>query len=495
MRVILEVIQGPSAGEQFVFERREAFVVGRKKNERVQFPVPGDPYLSRYHMLIEISPPHCYLRDIGSTNGTYVNGKKIPRASLKRLKDGDRIRGGRTVMRLRIETGPIETGPIETGRLEPAEPTSQREVVGAVEQMSKHEPVEPLAGAHSAEPVDPDWDTKAFENRPTASGPPSLRCGHCGGPPTDADLGDLCDTRMIGYVCPECRDKLRTPEQPVPNYEKLGTLHRGPFGPVYKARRISTGKLVALKVLSSNLSSNPRAVKLFLREMTLACRLKHPNIVPIVEMGQAGRDLWIASEFVEGVDGRQLAHRLGGTLPLGDAVEILCQALEALDYAHQEHLVHRDVKPSNVLVSGGPGAYLARLSDFGLIRNMDEAGVSGITRRGEVRGTVPFMPPEQVLDCRFVKPAGDVYGAGATLYWLLTGRFVREFDVLDGRGEKKDAYLVILEDPIVPIRRRDPSIPDPIAKVIEIALEKEPEDRYETAAEMARALRNAVRSS
>ncbi len=126
------------------------------------------------------------------------------------------------------------------------------------------------------------------------------------------------------------------------------------------------------------------------------------------------------------------------------------------------------------------------------MKNMDEAGVSGITRKGEVRGTVPFMPPEQVLDCRFVRPAGDIYSAGATLYWLLTGEFVHDFEARDPRGEPMDPYLIILDGPIVPICQRDPAVPEPLAEVIETALADEPEDRYETAAETARALQRAL---
>ena len=100
MRVILEVVKGPEKGETCVFEQHEAFVVGRKKNKKVEFRIPSDRYFSRYHMMIEVSPPHCFLRDLGSTNGTKVNGKKIRNAH---LNDGDVISGGRTAMRVRIE--------------------------------------------------------------------------------------------------------------------------------------------------------------------------------------------------------------------------------------------------------------------------------------------------------------------------------------------------------------------------------------------------------
>ena len=463
MRVILEVIEGSQTGERFVFEQREAFVIGRKKNSRVQFRIPDDPYLSRYHLMIEVSPPQCSLRDIGSRNGTRVNGKKVRDAD---LKDGDVIRAGRTEMLVRIEDKQPEPTP------------------------APRTPQPPIESP--APPATADMDTKVLGSFVPSDGSHGLLCATCKKPAHDTHLGDLTETRIIAYVCPDCRKKHEDPRYPVPNYEKLAVLGRGALGPVYKARRVSTDMLVVLKILARDLAANPQAVSIFLRQMSLAAGLRHDNIVPIVELGQAGQDLWLASEYVEGCDAAELARQLGGTVPPADAVGITCQILDALHYAHGQNLVHRDVKPPNILISGQPGSYSARLSDFGLMRNMDEAGVSGITRGDKVRGSVQFMPREQVLDCRFVKPAGDIYAAGATLYWLLTGELTRDFEARDRRGEVKDVYLVVLDDPVVPIRDRDPSVPESIARVLDTALADEPEDRYDTAAEMARALRRAI---
>ena len=105
-----------------------------------------------------------------------------------------------------------------------------------------------------------------------------------------------------------------------------------------------------------------------------------------------------------------------------------------------------------------------------LVKNMAGAGVSGITREEDIRGTIPFMPPEQVLDCRMVRPEGDLYAVGATLYWLLAGEYAYDFDAVDDRGESKDPFIVILEDPIVPIQQRDPSIPPPCPSHREVSV-------------------------
>jgi eukaryotic-like serine/threonine-protein kinase len=464
MKVILEMISGPQKGNNFVFERPEAFVIGRKKNERVQFRIPRDRYLSRYHMLIEVNRAECLLRDLGSTNGTMVNGRPVKTTV---LHHGDTLRAGKSKIRVRIEDGPIAEG--ADGEDSPPANTSPKA----------------------------DWDTRVFGQRPEHAARRELRCMSCGKPATDTHLGGLVDTHLYAHVCPNCMKRHRETDQPIPGYCKLALLQRGELGPVYKARRksaTSADKLVVLKVLAPELAGESLAVNLFLRQMQITARLNHPRIVPVVEMGQAGPDLWIAYEFIDGLDARALAENRGGTLPIEDAVAVTLQVLEALDYAHGRNLVHRDVKPSNILVTGKPGVYEALLGDFGLARNTDEAGVSNFTKKDEIRGTIPFMPPEQVLDCRFVKPAGDLYAAAASLYWMLTGAFVHDFKAVDRRGEVKDPYLIILEDPIVPLRdeTRNPAIPEAVARVIETALAREPEDRPESASELALALRKAL---
>lgn len=454
MRVVLEVIEGPQKGKRFEFDRHETFMVGR--NKRVQFCIPDDGHFSRHHLMIEVAPPKCFLKDLQSTNGTEVNGKEV---SETHLNDGDLVHGGRTTMRVRIEKDEPATLP----------PTSKQGSPVREKQTGSEQATEVLGHTLG-----------------------ELRCFECNKKPEGSTyLDDLTQTWLVAYVCPACRNKQQPPENPVPNYEKLGTLGNGILGPVLKARRISTGKLAALKLISPEMASNPDAVKLFLREVQLTVKLDHPNIVPVIEIGQAGQELWIATEFVDGSNAAELTNGMGGKLPVRDAVDIIAQVLDALDYAHGLNLVHRDVKPSNILVSGQPGSYEAKLVDFGLVKNVDEAGMSGITREGEVRGSVFFMPPEQVLDCRFVKEAVDIYAAGATLYWLLTGDHVRDFKARDLRGELVDPYLVILEKTVIPIRKRDPSIPQQIADVLQTALADVDDDRFDTAAEMARELRAA----
>lgn len=452
MRIVLEVLAGPMAGKKFVFEQHSTFMVGRAK--KAHFAIPGDRFFSRHHFMIEASPPHCFLRDLDSTNGTLVNDAKVGQVH---LRDGDLIRGGTTRIRVNVEETPPPTDAEESG----------------LEEVPKKDSLEGTR-------------VSAF---PTRGG---LRCAVCGAEPEDDALRQLSDTSAITYVCPAHCEPSKGDRPHIWGYEITGPLGKGSLGPVWRARRESDGTMVALKTIPREVAAQAGATQLFLRQMRLCAKLDHANIARVVEMGEAGGTLWIATECVDGPDAKKLAQSRGGTLPAGDAVSIIRQVLDALGYAHAHNMVHRDVKPANVLVAGGPGAYAAKLGDFGLIRHVDEAGLSGITREGEARGTVPFMPPEQAMDSRFVKPEGDLYAAGASLYWLLTGEYVYDFNVKGRHGRDKDPFLVVLEDDVVEIRRRDPSIPEPLAKAIHRALEREPEDRYETAAQMRRGLEKAM---
>jgi serine/threonine-protein kinase len=476
MRVVLTVIKSVNAaivGKEIVFDGYGMFTIGRPasdgRNRKLDGRIPGDPYMSRGHMQITVSPSVVLLHDI-STHGTAVNGERVratsfngQMAKLTNLKDGDIIVGGKTRFRARIESRPELPQEVS--------PTGQ----GTVDS-------------------DDPWKTKICGRVGACR---EVKCLVCREVATDSLLNDLTDTGLTAYVCQSCLAKQRNSPCPIPNYEKLAMLGTGSLGVVLKARRLSDGKIVALKVLAPEMCAIPELAKTFLRQMRLCAKLSHPKLVPIVQMGQAGNQLWLATEYVDGIDARRLRQQLKGKLPLADAIDIACQTLEGLSYAHGKSLVHRDVKPSNILVAGQPGGYDARLADFGLIKNINEAGMSQDTFTGEgvIRGTVPFMSREQVEDCRFVQPQGDIYGAAASLYWQLTGEFVRDFEVRDKHGEIKNPYAIILDDPIVPLRKRDPSIPASVARVVEKALADDPEDRFEKATQMADALQEALRTT
>ena len=158
-----------------------------------------------------------------------------------------------------------------------------------------------------------------------------------------------------------------------------------------------------------------------MREIDVAAALEHPNIVRFVASGTNNGAVYLVSEFVDGSDAARLADAQGGRLPYAQAIDIVAQALDALSYAHTKGYIHRDIKESNILISGEAPNLIAKLTDFGLAKSFTQSGMSGITMAGDMAGTFAYMPPEQIKDFRNVRPTSDIYAIGMTAYSLLAG--------------------------------------------------------------------------
>ena len=191
-------------------------------------------------------------------------------------------------------------------------------------------------------------------------------------------------------------------------------------------------------------------------------------------------------EWCEGGGVDRLMAQHSGKLPLQWAKPIILQSLEALAHAHSKGFVHRDLKPSNILLAFARNNVVAKLSDFGLAKSFEAAGLSGLTITGNYAGTPYFIPREQITNFKYVKPVSDVWSMGATIYNMLTGTFPYPFT------NERDPIDVILNDDVVPIRKRDKSVPTALADVLDKALAKNIRDRYLTAAEMSEALKQAL---
>ena len=164
----------------------------------------------------------------------------------------------------------------------------------------------------------------------------------------------------------------------------------------------------------------------------------------------------------------------------------MLQVLRGLEHAHGMNVVHRDLKPENILLNQSSQGWIAKVSDFGLSKNFQKAGFSGMTATGSYSGTYPYMPREQLTNFKYIQPVSDIWSIGATFYKLLCGQLPREF------SPGKDPMEVILHGPIVPLRERKSQIPEQVARVIDRAVAKETKDRFQTAAEMRQALARAI---
>ncbi len=261
-------------------------------------------------------------------------------------------------------------------------------------------------------------------------------------------------------------------------YQIVEPLGEGGMAAVYKAYQPSMDRHVALKVLPRHFSDDPHFTARFQREAKLVAQLQHPHILPVFDYGQAQGYTYIVMPFVRG--GTLSGLLEGRPSPLSHVRRAVSQVGEALSYAHSRGLVHRDVKPSNVLIDEEGNCLL---TDFGLAR-MVEASVN-LTITGAVVGTPAYMSPEQGLGQK-VDSRTDIYSLGVILYQMATGR-------VPYQAETPIALILKhVQDPLPPARALNPSIPEGVERVILKALSKTPQDRFQTAAEMVRALQAAI---
>jgi serine/threonine protein kinase len=239
---------------------------------------------------------------------------------------------------------------------------------------------------------------------------------------------------------------------------------------------------VAVKLLAEHLASDSNFVSRFRREALAAARLVHPNIVQVFDFGSeeaTGRQ-YIVMEFVDGSSCAEILRELGRLEP-GDAVSILTQACRGLDYAHRNGVVHRDVKPGNLLRSREGGQ--VKLADFGIAKAAEH---SDMTKVGSVLGTAAYLSPEQARG-EPAGPASDLYALGVVSYQLLAGRLPFEAASLTDLARQQDTTAP------APLHELDPEIPRPLSLVVARSLERNPEDRFADAAAMEQALAGSMR--
>ena len=433
MLVNLKVTDGPYRGRIFTFTQHDSFLIGR--NPEAHLCLPEDRYFSRNHCLLEINPPRSFLRDLGSTNGTFVNGQRVREVF---LNNGDRIQCGETILSVEV----------------------------AIEDLRSQ--------------------SQDLENKTTAPVLVMVECLNCGR--REQAQASAIDERF-SFICEECRIELKRSPQPVPGYDTVKLIGRGGMGAVMLGRAQRTGRAVAIKTLLPEFAVSDKAMKRFLREIDVAAALKHRNIVEFIDRGTHNGVVYLVTEFVEGCDASRLAETKGGFLPYDEAVSILSQSLEALSYAHSEGYIHRDFKDQNILISGQGRSLVAKLTDFGLAKSFTHSGMSGVTMAGEMAGTLAYMPPEQLRNFRDVKPQSDIYAVGMTAYSLLTGTIALDIPKKSSVG---NTIRAIFEQPAIPLRQRAPHLPQPVCDIIDRALEKDPTKRWQSATAMRNALLHAA---
>ncbi|MFO0759188.1 MAG: serine/threonine-protein kinase [Byssovorax sp.] len=307
-----------------------------------------------------------------------------------------------------------------------------------------------------------------------------LLCGRA--VPANTPLPRLCaGCTGLGHRAPSGPP----PAPAIPGYEGLSRLAEGGMGVVFSARRIADGVPAAIKVLRHDLWKSRPMAEDFLTEIRLLGELRHPGIVALYEAGPLPDGLYYAMELCE--EGSVAARvSRAGPLSWAEAKPLVHEALEALSFIHERAVVHRDIKPQNLLLRAG-GA--VKIADLGLARSFRDATYRRTATGAPALGTWRFMPAEQLADYKHVRPATDQWAMAATIRWMLTGRGPR--DIPDGAGEPE--VLAIIEDPssILPLGEHRAGLPPRVAAALDRALAFDPNDRFPTTRALLAALKEA----
>jgi len=268
----------------------------------------------------------------------------------------------------------------------------------------------------------------------------------------------------------------------IPGYKITGKLGAGAMAVVYKAKQLSLNRAVAIKVLPKRFSENPEYVERFYKEGQAAGRLNHPNIVQAIDVGEAGGYHYFVMEYVEG---KTIADDLtaGKIFSETEALDVIIQVAHALAHAHACSLIHRDVKPKNIMINANG---TVKLADMGLARETTDIEAAQ-SEAGKAYGTPYYIAPEQIRGKIDIDGRADIYGLGATLYHMLTGRvpFMAE--------DSADVMRKHLREKLVPPDHINTSLSAGISEVVEVMMAKRREKRYKNIEELLidlEALRN-----
>ncbi len=286
---------------------------------------------------------------------------------------------------------------------------------------------------------------------------------------------DLSDVRRAGKLPEVARPGLYTGRQVGP-YTALGVLGKGGMGEVYKGE--GEGQTVALKILPADMAEQKEFRERFTREAQTLSRLSHPNIVRLLEAGVSEELYYIAMEYISGPALNDRIREVGRFTP-EQAAGIIRPLADALDYAHGQGLVHRDIKASNVMLRPAGEDFEAVLMDFGIAKIQD--AYTRYTASGGAVGTIDYMAPEQISAARLADHRADIYALGVLLYEMLAGE--RPF-----KGNPTQIMFAHIQQPPPDLRDTLPDLPRPVTQAVRRAMAKDPEERFQSASEFAEAL-------
>lgn len=414
-RLRIEAIEGPHKGEEWTFYGRTLIFIGRGHH-------PGDRDQVVLNEDKTVSRNHCLIEFNPpecllrdlSKNGVALDSQRLQNSGL--LKNGSELRLGYTVLK-----------------------------------------------AHYSVPK-PDQDAVELE------------CLECG---VHFFHGSKDQTMEINRpICANCLGKNDFQSQPFPGLELLSELGEGEFGKVYLARQSHRVELVAVKTMRPTLAIEPRKMAIFLAEAKRGAAFNHPNSIRLFDGGFAAGFFYFLLEYMNGVDAKTAIEHREHPFSWPDTLSIFMQVSRAIEAAHRQGLVHRDIKPGNILLSqGSNGKQIAKINDFGLLKSFEDTGLSYLSRSGSEHKPPAYMAPEQILDKMPAGPQADIYSLGATFYFLLTAQCPLDFS-------KGHFTMVIMEHEPLPLNSPLPDIPDGVEAIILRCMHKDPTKRFATVTEL-----------
>jgi pSer/pThr/pTyr-binding forkhead associated (FHA) protein len=421
MSLYLTISTGRDAGQRVALTERETVLVGRGDACSVRLT---DPSASRVHCRVTLTGGRVFVEDAGSRWGTLVNGQPI---ESKELQPGDAIVIGDTELRLEIDRPEAST----------IAPERRRAVEG-----SPH-PLIPSSPHHAESAKDAMRGTGNEEMRRVL---PALK------------LNDLVGEKFLRF--------------------RVGSVvARSRSGIVFRALDPKNERTVALKVFWPDFFADEKSMRRFLRAVRTMLPLEHENLVMLHTAGRWRGLCFTASEYIEGESATHLIQRVGiaGMLDWRKAWKIAVGLARALEYAHERSIVHRNLRPSNILIRESDNC--VKLGDLMLAKALDDMGGERITSAGEVVGDVFFLSPEQLSGEAHIDARADIYSLGATMYAILTGRPPFE-------GSTAEVIGRVISAPPVPPTKYHLAIPAAFEGVVLRMLAKRPDDRFESASQL-----------
>jgi len=420
--VRLRVLEGPNQGTVYFLGAGESKVIGRSGTADITI---ADPLLSRHHLMVRGSQEGGVLLDLDSSNGTFVNGRLIRETP---LASGDKVKLGGVLLGVELE-----------GRA----------------------PIAPGSG-------DKVETVRAL-----------IFCSRC---MRAVNAGNDPPHPTIAFVCPACRSGEKTLDPDViDGYKLLRKIADDPDGPVYKAEQKSLGREAIVRFFAPSMGTvDLRVVEQFMREAALAGRLSHPGVVETIDAGERRGVYFMVHESLEGGDLGARLKAAGGPLPIDEALSIAAKTAAALEYAHGQGIVHRNVRPASIFL----GAYgVVKLGDFALARALaGQISPSAATRPTEWRGEANYTPAEQLASSTASDHRADIYALGAVLYHALSGHAPFEAPT------PMRVVRRIGENDLTPLAELAPQTPKVARALVERCMEREPGRRFQSAHELREAI-------